>query len=229
MKKSDLLFAVICFVLSTSILTAQSKKYSIDDPKAKFGGLLLLQTNNGSGLGGFFEKAINSSNRLTANLQWLFIRGKNDYPIYDPYYDPYGYYAVERSDKTRLSFIPLLVGYKRILFVDQLANEFRPFLQVNAGPLIAIDPPNIPDLSDRMKNIKIWYNGTVEIGGGVDFAYWPGSLVSVYLGYSYLRFQQKIDLPEPYNIPQGSDASDFYNGRQDFSGLVLRIGIGKRL
>ena len=101
MKKSPLLFTVILLMLVFSILIAKPKKYSIDDPNAKFGGLLLLQTNNGSGLGGFFEKAINSSNRLTANLQWLFIRGKNDYPIYDPYYDPYGYYTMQLSARIR--------------------------------------------------------------------------------------------------------------------------------
>jgi hypothetical protein len=234
MKRFHLLLIVFLFMVLPSVLTAQQKRYRIDDPNAKFGGLLLLQTDNGSGLGGFFEKAINSANRVTTSIQFLIVRGKNDYPIYVPYYDSYyssdgySYYTLERSDKTRLSFIPLLFGYKRILLVDKLANEFRPFLQLNAGPLVALDPPNIPDFSERMKNIKVWYNGTVEIGGGMDFAYWPGALISVYFGYEYLRFNQKIDIPEPYNIPEGEDASGYYNGRQDFSGLVLRIGIGKR-
>jgi len=223
-------YLVIVLMMSLACLkpAVGQSKYSIDDPDAKYGGFSIIQTTNGTGFGGYFEWSLNASNRLIASLHWLIVRGKNDYPIYDPYYDPYGYYAFERYDKTRLNLLPVQLGYKRILFVDKLANNFRPFLHLSAGPVIAIDPPNIPDFSDRMKNIKIFFTTAVSIGAGIDFSYQPGTLISLFVGYDYLKFNHKIDKPEEFIIPDEYDASDFYTGRKNFNGLVVKIGIGKK-
>ncbi|MBU0711201.1 hypothetical protein KJ762_06830 [bacterium] len=200
----------------------------IDDPNARYGGLALVQSNNGGGVGGFYEWALNSSNHLTANLNIVFVRGKNDYQIYD-YNSSYYYNSpvyLDRPNKTRLNFLSFQLGYKRILFTDKLANNFRPFLYCNAGPVIAMDPANVPDWSERMKNIDYYYNGTVHFGAGIDFVTMPKSLISLFIGYEYLNFPNKIDIPS--DLPPEEDWDSYYTGRRNFSGIVIKISLGKK-
>jgi hypothetical protein len=227
MKNSFKKICVLLLVLVVSVSAFAQKKYGIDDPNARYGGLALIQTDNGGGIGGFFEWALNSNSHLTANLNLIIVRGDNDYPIYNYYYYYYGdYYVTERLDKTRLNFAALLVGYKRILLSQKLANNFRPFLFVEAGPLIAIDPPNDPDFSYRIKNIDYYYNGTAHIGAGIDFATLPRALISLFVGYEYIRFPNKIDVPE--YLTDGYDPVKVYDGKQDYSGIIVKISFGKK-
>ena len=227
--KQFIYFTIIFFLVISNRSLFSQKKFGIDDPNARYGGLALVQSNNGGGIGGFYEKALNSSNHLTANLNYIFVRGDNDYPLYDPYTSYYynTSYYYERVDKTRLNFLSFQLGYKRILFVNQLANNFRPFLYANAGPVLAIDPPNISDWSERMKNISYYYAGTVNFGAGVDFATTPKALISLFVGYEYLHFSEKIDIPDILPDP-GEDLSKYYTGKQDFSGLVVKVSFGKK-
>lgn len=229
MKQAIHVAAICLGILLFQSLPAKSLQL-IDDPEAKYRGLSLLQAKNGSGIGGYFEWSLNVSNRIAATLNFLIVRGENDYPIYDPYYDPYGYYAVERSDKTRLQLLSITPGYKRVLFVDKLDNNFRPFLMVGAGPVLAIDPPNIPDLSERIKQIRFYYSGILSVGGGIDFVYGAGTIVSLFFGYELVRFPYKIDLPDYLELLEEEelDASQFYTGRRDFSGLILKISFGRK-
>jgi len=209
--------------------SSSQKKYGIDDPSARYGGLALIQSNNGGGIGGFYEFALNSANHLTANLNFVFVKGDNDYPLYDPYTSYYynTSYYYERENKTRLNFLSLHIGYKRLLFTNQIANNFRPFLYFNAGPVAAIDPPNVSDWSTRMKNIKYFYAGSINAGGGIDFITAPRSLISLFIGYDYIHFGEKIDIPSELP-PPGEDLSKYYTGKQDFSGLVIKISFGRK-
>lgn len=228
MKMSIKLINILIALLMLNLTAFSQKRYSIDDPDARYGGLALVQSNNGGGIGGFYEWALNSANHLTANLNFIFVRGDNDYQIYDPY-SSYYYntaYYYERPDKTRLDFISFQAGYKRVLFTDKLANNFRPFLYCNVGPVLAVDPANVPDWSDRMKNIEYYYNGTLHIGAGIDFVTRPRSLISLFVGYEYLKFPEKIDIPDV--LPPEEEWDYYYTGRQDFSGIVIKIGFGKK-
>jgi len=227
MKQPIKIYTLLIVLLIFSQLAFSQKKYCIDDPDARYGGIALVQTNNGGGVGGFYEWSLNSANHLTSNLNFIVVRGDNDYPIYNPYsyYGNTNYYY-ERYDKTRLNFLSLQLGYKRVLFTDKLANNFRPFLYCNAGPVIAIDPANVSDWSDRMKNIDYYYSGTANLGIGIDFVTMPKSLISLFVGYEYLSFPNKIDIPN--ELPPGELLDSYYTGKQDFSGLVIKISIGKK-
>ncbi len=226
MKNYIKILIPIIIGLLLSINAFSKRKFGIDDPHARYGGITLIQSDNGGGLGGFYEWALNSSNHIIANLNLLIVRGDNDYPIYSYSYYYDDYYATERFDKTRLSFGTALIGYKKVLFSQQLANNFRPFLFVEGGPLIAIDPPNDPDFSYRIKHIDYYYNGTARLGAGVDFTTAPGALISLFVGYEYIKFSNKIDVPEV--LEEGYDPQKTYDGRKDFSGIIIKVSAGKR-
>jgi hypothetical protein len=229
-KLGIILLLVVALGGSTFGQKNPPKKYSIVDTKAKYGGINLLQTDHGSGLGLFFEYSRQNADRLTAEVNFILIKGYTDYPMYE-YYDGY-IYTYERSDRRRLTLMPFYLGYKKILFTHQIANNFRPFLEFAAGPVVGIDPPNIPDFSDRIKRIRFHYTGGFWFGAGAEFFYGPGTTLSIFCGYQYIRFGKKIDRPEAwvndYYTSIGMDPTNLFDGQQNFKGLILKLGFGKR-
>jgi len=224
-KKKYLILPILFGLAILSPLSA-AKIISFSEAKAKYTGLTLFQTNQGSGFGGYFEYALKNADRLVAQINFIMVSG-DDYPL--TYYDGYNYYTYERADKRRLMFLPVYAGYKKILFADQIANNFRPFIEGVAGMVMALDPPNIPDFSERIKKMTTAWAPGLRLGGGVDFIYGPGTIVSLFVGYDYVRFARKIDIPETYYDDLGVEIPNSYTGQKDFSGLIIRIGFGKKI
>jgi hypothetical protein len=227
-KRRKIFISIICLLFLAVDISRGEEQINIDDPKARYGGISIVQTNRGSGLGGFYEIAKSPSNRLGINIDFIMVRGEYDYPItvWDPYY---GYMTYERSDKKRLSLLPVYAVYKRMFFVDKIANNFRPFLSVSLGPIVGIDPPNVPDFSDRMKGMQFPVTFGARVGAGVDFIYGPGTLVSLFVGYDVIKFSKRIDASTLDEEPSEDwiPPSDFY-GSKDYSTLIIELRFGKR-
>lgn len=224
-RKCSVLVLLSGLMLVSSL--SAGKKIDFAEAKARYTGLTVFQTNEGSGFGGYFEYSLKNADRLVAQLNFVTVSG-DDYPLY--YYDYYTgqTYYYESADKRRLMFLPVYVGYKKILFADQIANNFRPYLEVLGGAVMALDPPNISDFTERIRLMTTAWAPGYQIGGGVDFIYGPGVIVSLFAGYDYVKFGHKIDLPETYYYDDGSVIPNDYSGQKDFSGLVLKIGFGKK-
>lgn len=227
-----LLLPLLVFGLS-GLLRAQpkvDKKYSIVDPKGRYGGISLLQSNHGSGLGFFYEHARKNADRLSAEIDFLVVKGYADYPMYE-YYGDY-VYVYERSDRRRLTLMPVYLGYKKILFTDKIANNFRPFGELSGGLVVGIDPPNIPDFSDRIKRIRFHYAPGFRLGAGVEFFYGPSTTLALFVGYQFIRFAHKIDRPDSailtYYSELGFAPTNLYQGQRNFQSMIVKISFGKR-
>lgn len=215
MKRKNIIVELGIFIVFCLSVGANAQpKFSTKSTNFNYFGLSLVQTDRGSGFGGYYEWSLNTSNRIGVQSNILIVRGSNDYPVYDYYTNQY----YERWDKKRLTLVPVLIGYKRILFAEQIANNFRPFVDLSVGPVIAFDPPNIPDFVERWKRMKLAYTAGGRIGGGVDFMYGPSSIVSIYFGYEWIYFQKNIDKSED------SETS----GMKNYNGLIVKIGFGKK-
>lgn len=216
MRKYFVVF--ILLILSANVFGRNN--ITIDDSHAKYSGFSLTQVVNGSGFGGYFEKFVGKTSRIGIEAIFIMNKGENDYPVYNYYLGQF----VERNDKKRLNFLKLTGYYKKMLFTNQIANNFRPFLSAGAGPVIAFDPPNIPDFVERFKNIKVYYTYRGTFGCGVDFLYGPQTAISFYAGYEYIKFANNMDPDErKYSGEEGYD-----NGKKNFSGMVVGINIGKK-
>ncbi|MDD5230700.1 MAG: hypothetical protein PHC43_05180 [Candidatus Marinimicrobia bacterium] len=224
-KKSMMLILFALIVVSP---LSGAKRIDFTEARARYSGLSIFQTNEGTGFGGYFEYSLKNADRLAAQLNFTIVSG-DDYPIYnyDPYYDQIYYY--ENPVKRRLMFLSFYGGYKKVLFADKIANNFRPFIGCMGGAVMALDPPNIPEFGKRIKKMTTAWAPAFQFGGGIDFLYGPGTLVSLFAGYEYLRFAHKIDLPQPYYDISGIYYVSRYSGQKDFSGLVIRLSFGKKL
>lgn len=227
--KKVVIFAFIILLVFLAVdISLGQEQFNIDDPKAKYGGMSIVLTDRGSGLGGFYEIANSPSNRLGINADFIMVRGEYDYPItvWDPYY---GYMTYERADKKRLSLLPIYAVYKRMFFVDKIANNFRPFVGLAVGPIIGIDPPNVSNFSERIKGVQFPVTFGARVGAGIDFIYGPATFMSIFVGYDIIEFSKKIDASTLDEEPpeDWTPSSDFY-GSKDYSTLVFELRIGKR-
>lgn len=221
-------YSILLILLGLMVVRSLSaaKKIDFTEAKARYSGLTIFQTNEGSGFGGYFEYSLKNADRLVAQLNFVVVSG-DDYPLYG--YDYYGNLVTyESPNKRRLMFLPMYVGYKKVLFADQIANNFRPYLEGLGGAVMALDPPNIPDFGKRMKKMTTAWAPGFQFGGGVDFIYGPGVLVSLFAGYEYLKFNHKIDLPQIYYDDFNNPIPNNYTGQKDFNGLVIKLSFGKK-
>jgi len=220
MKKYIIL--IIFTLISFQLISAQGI-IPIDNVKASFSGLSYVQITNGAGVGGFYEKYFAKSHRIGIDASFIIARGENEYPVYNYYYGQY----MERLDKRRLSFLNINLRYKKILFVDKIANNFRPFILASAGPVIAFDPPNVPEISKRIKNIDTSISGNATIGLGIDFLYSGDMGMAFFAGYNYMRFGNKLD-PKP-TLKENETIDDSIDlGEKDFSSAIVRISITRK-
>jgi hypothetical protein len=192
----------------------------IDDVKAQFSGLSYVQITNGAGIGGFYEKYFAKSHRIGVESNFILARGENEYPMYDYYTG----YLIEKTNKKRLSFLNVNLRYKKVLFVDKIANNFRPFLMVSAGPVVAFDPPNVEKLGNRIKNIETSFSFNGNVGVGLDFLYQGDSGMSFFAGYNYLHFNSRLD-PDPEDMKE-FEGYDF--GKKDYSSALVKISITRK-
>ena len=218
MKKIIKYFIVFFLIMSFQLLFAQNI-VPIDNVKAKFTGLSYIQITNGAGIGGFYEKYFAKSHRVGIEGNFILARGENEYPVYNYYY---GYY-MERTNKKRLSFLNVNLRYKKVLFVDKIANNFRPFLLVSAGPVVAFDPPNVEKFSKRIKNIDTKFSLNSNVGIGLDFLYQGNSGMSFFVGYNLLQFNSNLD-PDPESLKQYTEY-EFDYGKKDFSSMIVKISL----
>jgi|GEM_PF-521748 len=226
-KKGKYSFMSILFALIVASPLSAAKKIDFSEAHARYSGLSIFQTKEGSGFGGYFEYSLKNADRLAAQVTFTIVSG-DDYPLYyyDYYYDQYFYY--EYADKRRLSFLQFVCGYKKIMFADKIANNFRPYLECLGGVVMALDPPNIPEFGKRIKKMTTAWAPDIQFGGGVDFIYGPGVLVSLFAGYDYLKFAHEVDLPQTYYDINGIPYTNNYTGQKDFSGLVIKLSFGKK-
>ncbi|HMA62079.1 MAG TPA: hypothetical protein VKP78_05455 [bacterium] len=225
---------ILSIVLITGLVIGNiafsQNRIPIDDPRNKIAGLSLFQTYSGAGLGGFFEKNISPSNKIGAAVRLVVQRGENDYPItyYDPYYG--STYSLQRSDKRRISMLETYFNYKRLFFTDMIANNFRPYVQLNAGPVIAFDPPNVSEFKERINNISTAFTFGANINVGIDFLWEGNTSFSISFGYDFMKFNEKLDPPPTYYDREGNVVEDVetYTAKSDYSGMIAIIRFGKK-
>lgn len=170
-------------------------------------GLVLGQFQYGSGFGLFYERGYKEVSRLCASVCFIMIKDETDIPLYDYYYGVY----YERADRKRLNFLSLMFGYKRFLFVDDIEGNFKPHLRVSLGPVLYMDPPNIPDFSRRIREMNTGVSAGGELAGGVEFPGFGGAIFSFNLGYQCFYFTHKLE------------------GKMIYRGPFLKIYVGRKI
>lgn len=204
-------------------------------------GLSVLFSNNGFGLGAFFNYKLVSELYAFASLYISGARKTDEFdtPIYyNPYENPYSYYLRVEGKKNRLFNIPLMFGVQKFFFANKLSDNFKPYAEAGIGPSFIISTPYqeapytferdmygyvIPDslgyyydFFESFKLAKLHIKPGGFIGIGANFESIPKSILGVNIRYYY--------------IPFGGDGLESMLNQpiKDFGGLFISLNIGVR-
>jgi len=184
---------------------AQYEKYLQKDPEptdqAQAGAAISI-IEDGTGVGGFYERPIIKFLHVGATFNFFFLRDKNQIDFYDPYYQV----PVTYGKKNNVYLLDLMFSLKQRLFSREIADNLRPFVSIGAGPVYGM---NFPKNSSAPKQYRWAFNYAAALG--VDMAMNGNYLFGLRLQYRRMKFNGML------------------GERQDHSTLDIRIELGKLL
>ncbi len=209
MKKYTKVFTVLLIVLVAFPVIAQdTSKSSIERTKREKNAVVFVNfSTEGAGLGlKMLYNAYNQDTQIGYSFSFNGVRGEDEFRFIDPFT---GNIITNRRFFTTV--VPLTISIKRRLFRDKIAPNFRPFIEVDAGPVWGYAFNTTNGFFSGTKKGK----GQVSLGGftgfGVEFGQQEIQKFSVTLGFHFYRFP------------------DTLGEKQEFKGLDIRIGFIKDL
>jgi hypothetical protein len=187
-----------------------------DDPYGSGLGLQILLTNNGFGLGAYFHRAVSpgTSFMMEASIGAGKDEGEIKFFRFGNSYIP--------NKANYLLMMPVQAGVIHRLFMDSIEDNFRPYIQVTAGPTIGWEYPYFEDENGNGQydsqeertfdsiaaipkgDLRIGLGGTLALGA--HFGSSRKVTQGVRIGYSFTHFFDDIQLLEP----QVQEAQSFF-------------------
>jgi len=180
------------------------------DPLNPYGsgmGFQVVLTNSGFGLGGYYMRSVDPITSLMLDIGIGSGKDERELRFYRSQFG--GSFIPNKANY--LLMAPLHVGFQKRLFMNQIEDNFRPFLQVTLGPTLGLEYPYFRDENG---------NGSFDDGertydpvGGVvrgSFRFGVGGLLaigahfgmgsrlsqSVRIGYAFTYFSDGVQLLE---------------------------------
>ncbi|MCB0718781.1 MAG: hypothetical protein KDD65_10070 [Bacteroidetes bacterium] len=149
--------AVVC-LWSAPRVNAQAPGESIAS------GMELFLTNSGFGIGGYVRDSVNTRYALTGELRFGSIKDERE----SAFFNRLG----ERSIPGKANYflvLPIRAGLQRRVFAEQIEDNFRPFVQATAGPVVGWLYPYFDDCNGNAilePNADCDGDGSFEEGEG---------------------------------------------------------------
>ncbi len=204
------------------------------DPYASGAGLAVVLSNSGFGLGGYYRYGLGPTHSLV--LETSLSAGKDEREV--KFFTYFRSYIPNKANY--LLLLPVHGGVQRRLFRDDIEDNFRPYLQLTAGPTFGWMSPYFRDCNANGKfdeNLPCESGGTEKtydaftafpkgkprfgMGGlvalGAHFGSGARAAQGVRIGYAFSYFFQEIPLLE----------ADIQGGVQQYFGtptITLTIG-----
>lgn len=204
--------ALILSVVTTQHAQAQTKtagadRDEVEHPYGSGLGFQILLTNSGFGLGGYYFRAISDGTSFMTDIS--IGAGKDERELK---FFRFGSSFIPNK-ANYLLMMPVQAGVIHRLFRNAIEENFRPYVQVTAGPTLGWEYPYFNDLNgdgrydpreeDSYDSIGALPKGEFRMGVGGTLALGAHFGLSrkmtqgVRIGYSFTHFFQGIQLLEP--------------------------------
>ncbi len=205
--------ALILSIVTAPSAHAQNDRAGTDRNQAEhpYGsglGFQILLTNSGFGLGGYYFRAINEGTSFMTDIS--LGAGKDEQELK---FFRFGSSFIPNK-ANYLLMMPIQAGLIHRLFRDAIEENFRPYVQVTAGPTLGWEYPYFQDDNgdgqydpreeDSYDSIGALPKGDLRLGVGGTIAFGAHFGLSrkvtqgVRIGYSFTHFLQGIQLLEPH-------------------------------
>jgi len=200
MKKiitSRLVLLSILIFANTAMAFAQERKGEK--------GFSVTLTNKGFGIGLSYNRNNGPASMFTSNFEIINVNGQNEFTYTDPF-DPYRR-SIKIGDENLL-LMPLMFGYRKNMWHDQIANNFQPYIQLSSGPVLAFDmkeeelDPDNPFAINSQEKVgfieqfskgKAYYTIGVSISGGAVIETSKHRFINISVNYSLIDFGRNLD------------------------------------
>ena len=183
-------------------------------------GFSVTLTNKGFGIGLSYNRNNGPASMFTSNFEIINVNGQNEFTYTDPF-DPYRR-SIKIGDENLL-LMPLMFGYRKNMWHDQIANNFQPYIQLSSGPVLAFDmkeeelDPENPFAINTQEKVgfieqfskgKAYYTIGVSISGGAVIETSKHRFINISVNYSLIDYGRNLDK------------------RRAFGGLAFRVEFG---
>lgn len=178
-------------------------------------GFQILLTNSGFGLGGYYHRALGEATSFMSEIS--LGAGKDEREL--KFFRFGSSYIPNKANY--LLMMPMQAGIIHRLFRNAIEENFRPYVQVTAGPTLGWEYPYFDDANGNGEfdsnedsydaigalpkgELRLGLGGTVAVGA--HFGLSRRMTQGVRIGYAFTHFLQGIQLLEP----QVQEAQNFF-------------------
>ena len=159
-------------------------------------------TDKGFGLRLSYNRSKSPSSMFTSDFEIINVNGKNEFT--GGGYDRFGRYVQFKVGDENLILMPLMFGYRKNMWHDQIANNFQPYIQLSAGPVLAfnlkeenLDIPlefreNVGFIEQFSKG-KAFYTIGAFLSGGAVIETGKNRFINISVNYSLIDFGRDLD------------------------------------
>ncbi len=191
-------------IVFTDPKSTSDKVLSDEDlqPRMHSWGADLMIGTDGFGLGFFYTRTLSDVTTAFANVSFSEAKDDRQRDFIDPWYGQYS------LNKTNYVFrIPLFFGLQYRLFKESITDNFRPFLNGGAGPVMLYISPSKGDFLSSLGGGHTRYTYGGFLGVGANFGFDRSSVLVVNVRYYLIPIPSGIQ-----SVEQGtmSNANGFY-------------------
>ena len=205
------------------------QKTTESQPLLNAWGVDVLISNGGFGLGGFYRREFSDEWYGFASLS--VSESKDDREVEQ--FDIYGQSYIP-GKLNRFLVIPLSLGIQYRLFKDEIIDNFRPYVNMGAGPTMIYVTPftdiTFTDAGPQFQEVEFFkalgrgqphYTLGAFVGFGANFGTEKSNLFGVNFRY-YFTYLLDGGLPSLYNLNTGLVAAT----KKDFGGFFITLNVG---
>ncbi len=172
------------------------------------GGMTVLITNNGFGLGGYYSRAVNDASSFWVEASLGPGKDEQELKLFNRFGG--GFVQFKRN---YFLMLPVAVGMQRRLFRENIEDNFRPYMQLSGGPTLGWAYPYFDDANgndrfdefteERLGVFSALPQGEMHFGLGGTLALGAYFGLSrrvtqgVRFGYTFTYFFKAVQLLEP--------------------------------
>ncbi|MCH7818636.1 MAG: hypothetical protein IIB40_03665 [Candidatus Marinimicrobia bacterium] len=194
MIRSRIVLLNIIILMYTAVGVAGERK-----GEKGFGATL---TNKGFGLRLSYNRSKGPASLFTTDFEIINVKGKNELSgeIYNPFTGRYERFKIGDEN---LLLMPLMFGYRKNMWHDQIANNFQPYIQLSGGPVLAFDlKEEDPFATDIQENVgfieqfskgKAYYTIGASLSGGAVIETSKNRFINISVNYSIIDYGRDLD------------------------------------
>lgn len=174
-------------------------------------GIDLLFSESGFGMGAFYQKTLAKDYFGFLSLYISGARNTDEFESYDE-----NYQLRVPNKINRLYIFPLMLGFQKNFFTDELTSTLRPYLSIGFGPTLIMSTPYEKEFFTAFGSAKFYGRFGGFIGAGANFGSSANMLTGINIRYYYIPFGGK-GLESIRDLPI-----------ETFGGIYLSLTIGEK-